>query len=64
MQPHRAAAAKRSERVVRIEFAGELDAHAAEAFTLEVRRLVRRYADVVTNVRVEASGVKPRGVSA
>ncbi len=42
---------KPRERVARVELIGELDAHAAEAFVLEVRRLAARHA----RVRVVAS---------
>lgn len=54
---------KRPDGVLRVEFVGELDAHAAEAFTLEVRRLVKRYARDVTDVRVETSTVKGKILS-
>ena len=49
--------------VLRVELVGELDAHAAEAFALEVRRLVKRYAREVTDVRVETSTVKGKILS-
>lgn len=54
---------KRPDGVLRVELVGELDAHAAEAFALEVRRLVKRYAREITDVRVETSTVKGRTVS-
>lgn len=54
---------KRPDGVYRVELVGELDAHAAEAFALEVRRLVKRYARDVTDVRVETSTVKGKILS-
>jgi len=54
---------KRPDGVLRVELVGELDAHAAEAFALEVRRLVKRYARAVTDVRVETSTVKGKILS-
>ncbi len=44
--------------VHRVELVGELDAHAAEAVALEIRRLLKRYAREITDVRVETSTVK------
>lgn len=35
--------AKRAERALEIEVPGDLDAHAAEALRLELRRLAKRY---------------------
>jgi len=42
----------------RIELVGELDAHAAEALALELRRLARRYKRDVAEVRVETVRVR------
>lgn len=53
MQPRR-------DRVHRVEVVGALDAHAAEAFALEIRRLVKRYGGDVTDVRIAASTVGRR----
>ncbi len=54
---------KRPDGVHRVELVGELDAHAAEAFTLEVRRLLKRYKREVTDVRIETSKVRGKGLS-
>ncbi len=39
-------------QVHRLEALGDLDAHAAEEFALEIRRLVRRWTRAVTEVRI------------
>jgi len=44
--------------VRRVELVGKLDAHAAEAVALEIRRLLKRYGREITDVRVEISTVK------
>lgn len=41
--------------VQRVEVIGDLDAHAVEELTLEVRRLVRRYGRRVTDLRIAVS---------
>jgi hypothetical protein len=41
--------------VHRVEVVGQLDAHAAEAFALEIRRLLKRYGREVTSVRIAVS---------
>jgi hypothetical protein len=61
VRARRAAKTKRPDRVVRVELAGELDAHAIEAFALEVRRLLRRYTPAVTDVRVDTGAVARPG---
>ena len=43
----------------RIEVVGDLDAHAAEAFALEVGRLARRWKCDVRELRVEAAPAPP-----
>ncbi len=52
---------KPRQRVVRVELAGELDAHAAEAFALEVRRLAALYARDATSVQITTSTVRRTG---
>lgn len=42
----------RPERTHRVEVVGDLDAHAAEEFALEIRRLVKRWRREVTEVRI------------
>ncbi len=44
-----------------MEAVGELDAHAAEAFALEIRRLVRRWTREVTEVRITAARPDRKG---
>ncbi len=47
---------KRAERqaaVLEIEITGDLDAHAAEALWLELRRLAKRYGAAIEEFRVE-----------
>lgn len=45
----------RPERVHRLEVVGDLDAHAAEEFALEIRRLAKRWAREITEVRITAA---------
>ena len=40
----------RPDRVHRVEIVGELDAHAAEEFALEIRRLAKQYGSEVRDV--------------
>jgi hypothetical protein len=61
VRARRAAKTKRPDRVVRVELTGELDAHAVEAFALEIRRLLKRDAPAVTGVRVDAAAVARPG---
>ena len=61
MPTRRAAKTTRPERVTRVELAGELDAHAVEAFALEVRRLIGRFASDVTDVRIATTTVARKG---
>lgn len=42
--------------VRRIELAGDLDRHAAEALQLEVRRLAKRHGIDIEEVRMEETG--------
>lgn len=49
---------KARDRIRRIELVGELDAHAAEALALEIRRLANRGARDVVEVRVETVRVR------
>lgn len=51
----------RGARVHRVEVAGALDAHAAEAFALEIRRLLKRYGREVTDVRIAVSTAGRKG---
>lgn len=43
----------------RIEVTAELDRHAAEALTLEVRRLARRHGVDIKEVRIEREADEP-----
>jgi hypothetical protein len=52
---------RRGDRVLRIEVVGALDAHAAEAFALEIRRLLKRYGQALTGVRIAVSTPGRRG---
>jgi hypothetical protein len=47
------------DRPHRIEVVGELDAHAAEAFMLEVARLARRWKRDIRELRVEVAPAPP-----
>jgi len=48
---------KDSTRAVRrIELAGDLDRHAAEALQLEIRRLAKRYGIDIEEFRIEETG--------
>jgi hypothetical protein len=51
----------RPERVHRLEVVGDLDAHAAEEFALEIRRLVKRWTREITEVRITAARPDRRG---
>lgn len=51
----------RPERVHRLEVVGELDAHAAEEFALEIRRLVKRWTREITEVRITAARPDRKG---
>jgi hypothetical protein len=62
--PRRAAKGRRPEYVTRVELTGELDAHAAEALALEVRRLVRDYVSGDVDVRVATTTVARKKRSA
>jgi hypothetical protein len=48
----------RPERVDRLWVVGDLGAHEAEAFQLEIRRLTRRYGRKIKELRIERSLVK------
>jgi len=50
--------------VHRIELVGELDAHDVEALQLELRRLLRRHAPMLRQVRIETRTVRRKGRSA